>query len=188
MQLLPPFIMDHARSLAFQFVNGRLRLVWLAAGVVGTTLATFLLGGQIQAGLTYRPAIASVATIQWMCERQKEPAFRPCSRPEAKRLQEASGARRARLDVTFRFAAESGAVHTLTAPFGRTGLSLDEAVPGARFELLYDPADPARTSIPFGNDKPSIIAGLFGLAALLSYAAVFWMGAGQARRAWDVPA
>jgi hypothetical protein len=187
MQLFPSSLMEHARGLAVQFVNGRLRLVWLAAGVAGTAFATVLLGGQIQAGLTYRPAVASVVATQWMCEGQGVTAFRPCSRPVAQRLQHDSGARAARLDVTFRFTSEGGAVHTRTAPFGRTGLSLDEAVPGARFELLYDPEDPTRTSIPFGDDKPSILAGLIGLAALLSYAAVFWMRTGEGQRTWDTP-
>lgn len=173
-----------AGVFAASTVIDRLKTMWLIIGVGGTLGAAWLLGNQLVASFTYIPAVATIEWAGYVCQAAMgDMEMSVCSEAETERRAAADSPLKYEFRVRFSFTdpAETER-HTITGRLPMTGLPRDEAVKGAQFNLLYNPAEPRRTSLPFGSDYHAVLIGLIGIAMLGSYAAIFWMNGAAAKR------
>ncbi len=152
-------------------ISSKVQAFLLAIAIAGLGFGGWKLGVQAEATFTHEPAVATIIASGYRCPAANG-ALRACSQRLVDQLK-ASNGQPTDFRVTFAFADASGRRHTITGYITRTGLPRAEAVPGATFNLLYDPADPSKTSLPLGADYHAILIGLAGVAALAFYVALF---------------
>lgn len=168
-------------------VIGRIKTMWLIVGLGGTLGAAWMVGMQAVAALTFTPAVATIAWAGYVCEAAPgQTPMSACSEAETERRRAANSPLKHEYRVRFSFTDPAKTERfTISGYLPLTGLPRDEAVKGARFNLLYDPTNPKKTSLPLGSDYHALLIGLVGIAALGSYAAIFWMSGSAARRRRD---
>jgi len=165
------------------FIN-RIKSMWLMIGLGGTLGAAWLMGGQVLAGFNYTPAVATIEWTGYVCQpASRKGPMTACSEAETIRRAAIGSPLTFEFHVRFSFTnPQKTERHTITGRLPMTGLPREEAEKGRQFNLLYDPASPRKTSLPPGSDYNAVLIGLVGLAALGSYAAIFWMNGAVGRR------
>ena len=163
-------------------VRGFLRAVW---SIVADRLKTFIfimgvgavLGFgakavmQLYAEAVYMPAWATITGTDWSCHDGGNQT-RPC-RPEEIASGDIEGSERSpQFLVVVSYQDSAGAVHQQTMPTAWTGLTTENAQPGTKFGILYDPEHPETVSTRFGSEWRSSFIPAIGL--VLMGISFFW--------------
>ncbi|BCW88302.1 hypothetical protein sos41_14410 [Alphaproteobacteria bacterium SO-S41] len=183
--------LNFATGFAGLFVHslvGKVKHWWLIIGLAGVAIGGYNMGSQIHSSFIYEPAVATIMQAGWLCAERPGGPLKACSEARAAQLRNAKSGLDSEYRVTFRFDDKQHVTHIVTSYITRTGLPKEEALPGVTFDLLYDPANPKKTDLPFGTDYHSGLIGLVGLAALGSYVAMFWPWGRSRRRPGAVAA
>lgn len=166
--------------------TARVRGLLLAVGIAGTGLGAFMMGGQAIAAFSYEPAVATIVAAGYRCQAPK--GWRSCGEVEIARAEARGQPIAHEYLVTFTFLDAKGIKRLVKGYVTKTGLPREEAVRGATFNLVYDPANPTKTSLPLGADHHALVVGLAGTAALAFHVFLFGLPSWPRRRSAETAA
>jgi len=165
-------------------VVSKVKTFLLVIAAAGMGICAFMMGNQAIAAFTYERSVATIIASGYRCQTSK--AWRDCDKAEIDLAEARGGEIIHEFRVTFTFPDAKGVKRQISGYITKTGLPREEAVHGAQFNILYDPADPKKTSLPLGADHHAIFVGLAGLAALAFYVFLFGLPSWPRRRTDDV--